>query len=116
MVKVVVCSGVRDGGGVVIVLVDTSTLPIIGVVSVTGSMVMGVSVVVTLSGALVGTVVRGVSGAPGTVGGWCVTGFLVVVVVTSADDVWGKPVILEVVVGAADEVAVVTTGCVVSGG
>lgn len=82
--EVVVCSGDQDGGGVVVAVVaDTSTLPVTGcVVSVIGCTVTGLSVVVTsLGGGLVGIVVNGVSGAPGTSGGWGVTTFMVVVAV-----------------------------------
>ncbi len=110
-VEVVVCSD-QNGGGMVVALVDTSTLPVNGcVVSVIGCTMTGLSVVVTMAGgACVVTVVRGVSAIPGAGGGGGVTSFLVVVAAISGD-----AVVLVVVVVAAADVAEVTTGFDVTG-
>lgn len=60
------CSRDHDGDAGVVAGVDTSALPVTGcVVSMTGCAVTGLTVETTL----VGTVVRGVSGAPGPGGG-----------------------------------------------
>lgn len=102
----------QDGGGVVVDLVDTSTLPVTGwVVSVIGCMMTGLSVVTTCGGALVEAVVARVSGAPGTGGG--VTSFLVVVAAIPAVEILGDVVVVAVVTVAAAEVAEVRKGFVV---
>lgn len=112
-VEVVVCSGDQDGGGVAVAVVDTSTLPVSGcVVSVSGSPITGLRVVVTTpGGALVEVVVRVVSVIPGTGGG--VTSFLVVVATIPAVDI--SVVVSATVAVAAADVAEVTTGFEVTG-
>lgn len=108
---VLVCRGDQDGGGVVVDLVDTSTLPVTGcVVSVIGCTITGLSVVVTIpGGALVEMVVRSVSGLPGA--GECegVASFLVVVAAISEVEISGDVVVLVVGARAAANVAEVST-------
>lgn len=72
-------------------------------------------VVSTSSGAFVETVVRCVSGIPGTGEGGSVTSVLVVVTAISAVEILAEVVVLAVVVVAAADVEEVTTGCDVSG-
>lgn len=102
----------------VVAFVDTCTLPVTGcVVSVIGWMMTGLTVVVTMEGgALVGAVVRGVSGLPRTGEGGGVTSFLVVVAGISAVEILGGVVVRVVVVDvAAGDVAEVTLGSDVTG-
>lgn len=112
-------TGGQGEGGVVVALVDTSTLPVngaTGVVSVIGRRVTGLIIVVRiLGGALVEIVVRGFSGVVGTAGSSGVTVTLVVAVVTFNVELSGRGVVLGVVASTA-EVAVVMTGRVVVGG
>lgn len=112
-VEVVVRRGDQDGGGVVVTVVETSTLPVTGsAVSVVTPMVRGLRVVVATSdGVVVETVVRVVLAIPGTGGG--VTSFLVVVGSNSAVDV---PVgVLAVVAVTEDDVKEVAVGFNVTG-
>lgn len=103
----------------VVALVDTTTLPVTGcVVSVIGCTMTGLRVVVTTpGGALVETVVRCVSGIPGTGGDGGVTCFLVVVAEISAVEISGDVVDVDVVVVsvATADVAEVTTDFDVTG-
>lgn len=111
--EAVVCRGDQDGGGVVVMVVETSTLPVTGsAVSVITPTVRGLRVVVATSGGVVvETVVRVVSVIPGTGGG--VTSFLVVVGSISAVIV---PVVaLAVVAVTEDDVKNVAVGLNVTG-
>lgn len=112
-VEVVVCHGDRDGGGVVVMVVETSTLPVTrSAVSVITPTVGGLrEVVATSGGVVVETVVRVVSAIPGTGGG--VTSFLVVVGSISAVNV--PDVVLAVVAVTEDDVKEVAIGFNVTG-
>lgn len=112
-VEVVVCHGDQDGGGVVVMVVETSTLPVTrSAVSVITPTVRGLRVVVSTSGGVVvERVVRVVSVIPGTGGG--VTSFLVVVGSISAVNV--RVVVLAVVAVTEDDVKEVAVGFNVTG-